>query len=67
MGIKLDIHEYCQECRDFTADVERPIRMVADDNTIIQTDTVVRCEYRGRCEAIRRFLEKQVKEGETHV
>ena len=60
--IRLDIQEYCQECRDFKSDVERPVRMVADNDVIIQTDTVVRCEYRGRCEAIRRFLERQVKE-----
>lgn len=65
--IRLDIHEYCQQCMDFKADVERPVKMFGDDKAVIQTDTVVRCEYRGRCEAIRRYLERQAKEGETHV
>lgn len=62
--IRIDIQEYCHECVDFKPDVERPVRMFGDDNAVIQTDTVVRCEYRGRCEAIRRYLEKKV--GESH-
>ena len=56
--IKLDIQEYCGQCMDFSPDVARPIKMHTTDNEIIQTDTVIRCEYRGRCEAIRRYLEK---------
>lgn len=57
--IRLDIQEYCQGCVDFCPDVERPIRMFGDNDHIIQTDTVVRCEYRGRCEAIKRYLDRQ--------
>lgn len=62
--IKLEVREYCHDCMDFEPDVTSPIRMFGDDDVIIQSDTVVRCEYRGRCEAIRRYLEKQV--GEEH-
>lgn len=59
--IRFDIKEYCQSCMDFEPDIERPVKMFAGDEVVIQTDTIVRCEYRGRCEAIRRYLEKSVK------
>lgn len=62
--IRVDIHEYCQKCLDFEADVERPVKMFSGEE-VIQTDTVIRCEYRGRCEAIRRYLEKNMKEKEA--
>lgn len=56
--IKLDIQPYCESCMDFQPDVERPVKMHSGDD-VIQTDTVVRCSNRGRCEAIRRYLERQ--------
>lgn len=59
--IKFDIQEYCQECMDFHPDVERPVKMHNGDD-VIQTDTIVRCENRGRCAAIKRYLDKQQKE-----
>lgn len=56
--IRLDVQEYCATCMDFHPDVERPVKMYSVYNEAIQTDTVIRCEYRGRCEAIRRYLER---------
>ena len=58
--IRVDVQEYCHECTGFEPDTERPIRMFSGDNCVVQTDTVIRCEYRGRCESIRRYLERSV-------
>lgn len=60
--IKLDIQDYCQECMDFSPDVDEPVRMFSGDDCVFQTNTVIRCEHRRRCEAIKRYLEKQAKE-----
>lgn len=43
---------------DFEPEVDRPIKMHNGDE-IIQTDTIVRCEHRRRCEAIKRYLDRQ--------
>ena len=60
--IKLEVEEYCHGCPDFTADVVSPTRMYADrDVSATYSDTRVRCEYRKRCEAIKRYLEQQAK------
>lgn len=66
MAIRIDVKEYCAECCDFEADVTKPERSTLYSEDFIgvkeifrQTDTIVRCKYRNRCEAIKRFLEKQ--------
>lgn len=63
MSIRLEIEDYCQNCLDFEADVTKPTRMYAKDEVIIGTygDTIVRCEYRNRCKAIKRYLEQKMK------
>ena len=66
--IKLDIQEYCQECLDFEPDVERPTREVlrsSEGDIVIQSDTMVRCKYRNRCKAIKRYLEKEAQHAEN--
>lgn len=63
--IELQVKDYCQACMDFEPDVEKPTRMYGTDGSVIQTSTIVRCEYRRRCEHIKRHLEKQVKENEN--
>lgn len=63
MAIRVDVRDYCAECCDFEADVMKPERstLILDGRKtmVMQTDTIVRCKYRNRCEAIKRFLEKQ--------
>lgn len=64
--IRLVVKEYCDACMDFSPDIERPIKMHSGDGEVIQTDTVIKCEHRGRCESIRRYLERQQeKAGES--
>lgn len=58
--IILDIQEYCHDCRDFEADVDKPERQTVGD-TVVQTDTIIRCERRNRCASIKRYLELQAK------
>lgn len=59
--IRINVEEYCHQCLDFEADVTKPVRSVNDDGKHVQTDTIVQCKYRKRCNGIRRFLEQQVK------
>lgn len=68
--IRLEVQEYCHNCLDFDADVVNPEKTI----TILHdyygepvehidiSDTIVRCKYRNRCEAIKRYLKK----GENH-
>ena len=66
MAIKLEVEEYCQECADFDADVSSPERMRNAKHEVVMSDTIVRCSYRNRCRAIKRYLEKQkAKETES--
>lgn len=69
--IKLEVQPYCEKCRSFEADVEQPkvdIMQGFDHGQrvpiehIVQSDTVVRCVNRRKCENIKRFLEQRVKE-----
>lgn len=62
--IRLDIQGYCDACRDFTPDVTNPYNLVGSDGTVIQSDTIVRCSYAKRCEAIKRYLLKRIDEKE---
>jgi hypothetical protein len=65
--IRIDVEDYCHDCLDFCSDVVKPTRdcVIAKDGSIarvFQTDTIIRCQYRGRCTGIRRYLERKVKE-----
>lgn len=64
MAIKLEVESYCESCLDFEADVTKPERttvwtIAPSTATTCQTDTIVKCKYAKRCEAIKRYLEKQ--------
>ena len=56
--IRINVEEYCHQCLDFEADVTKPVRTVNDNDEHIQTDTIVQCKYRKRCEAIKRYLQQ---------
>lgn len=60
--ICLEVQPYCSECCDFKPDVVSPIKIYAGDNDVMQSDTVVRCEYARRCEAIKRYLLRRIGE-----
>ena len=65
MAIRLDIQEYCADCFDFDPDVIKPERAIifgnGDETIVRHSDTIVRCTYAKRCEAIKRYL-SQLKE-----
>lgn len=66
--IKIDVEEYCQQCLDFTPDVAAPVKTYISDcigDRVVQSDTIVRCEYRKRCASIARYLEQHMKVGEA--
>lgn len=65
MAICLDIQPYCNECFDFEPDVVKPERAFTNNDVYMITNTIVRCEYRNRCSAIKRYLERgQKSEGD---
>ena len=62
--IRLDIQGYCDTCCDFKPDVVSPTKLYGSGGTIEQTDTIVRCSYAKRCEAIKRYLLKRISDKE---
>ena len=61
--IRLNVEEYCHQCLDFTPDVTDPERVFSGDGkTILQSDTIIQCGHRRRCEAIKKYLIRQAKE-----
>lgn len=70
--IRIDVEEYCHACMDFSPYVIKPTREVVynpmdfiPSGKIVQSDTIVQCEYRKRCEAIKKYLMRQTKEEEA--
>lgn len=64
--IRLDVQPYCDVCPDFTPDVKMPDKIYYSTPDGVQGyeqsgDTVVRCKYRRRCEAMVRYLQKQME------
>ena len=70
--IRVEVQPYCEKCRVFEADVEKPevtytrtydpMSLHGFKEITLQTDTVIRCVRRNQCENIKRFLERQEKE-----
>lgn len=63
--IQIDVRPYCESCCDFTPDVEHPTKLYADFEVYCQSDTIIRCKYRKRCENMVRYLQKQITKGEN--
>ena len=59
--IKLDIHEYCNDCDGF-----EPVFTPGDklyhgcDTEPIRTDGIVHCRYHKRCASIEKYLTKKL-------
>lgn len=64
--IRVEVREYCHDCFDFDPNITHPESfMLTDGTTIGQTDTIIRCRDRNKCENIRRYLEhnQAIKDG----
>lgn len=62
--IRLEVEDYCHSCLDFSPDVTKAERYYGDGEPLL-SDTIVKCEYRKRCNGIRRYLEKSMKDKES--
>lgn len=56
--IKLIVEEYCQECPEFTPDIEQTIARSWDDKGMILYTTVF-CKYAYRCRQMEKFFKKR--------
>lgn len=63
--IRVDVKDYCQWCLDFSPDVTKPVKYYGDGGEIVLGDTIIQCEHARRCEAIKRYLESQMKTEEA--
>ena len=59
--IRVEVEDYCQSCMDFSPDVTKPVRSLTETSNTVQTDTIIRCTHKKRCESIKRYLEQQMK------
>lgn len=58
--ITIDVDEYCHTCPDF-----EPSKIMLPywaDNVIINADTKVICKHKDRCQNLRAYLEKKIRE-----
>ena len=56
--IRVDVEDYCHECRDFIANVTMTTRNVERNEW---SDTIIQCEHRKRCAGLVRYLEHKLK------
>ena len=62
MSIRLLVEKYCQNCSEFEADVEKTNFFGSFDEI---HQTTILCKHRERCEEIKKYLKKEMKEKET--
>ncbi len=67
--IMLNIDNYCNNCNEFDADVEKDIVVLHNDdknlNQVCKCNTTITCKHRFRCQSIRGYLDSQ-KNGEKN-
>lgn len=66
--ITLDIDDYCNNCNEFDADVEKDIVVlnnIQKSNQTCKCNTTITCKHRFRCQNIRGYLNIQ-KNGEKN-
>lgn len=63
--IRLDVQDYCQKCSYFEPELEKPQQIYTERGCFELSDMFVKCQYRKRCESIKRYLELD-SEGENH-
>lgn len=59
--IRVNVEDYCQSCMEFSAEVTPPVRSFSENMAVKQTDTIIQCTHRSRCETIKRYLDRQLK------
>lgn len=59
--IRVVVEDYCQSCMEFSPDVTPPQRSLSESGAVKQTDTIIQCKHRKRCETIKRYLDQQMK------
>ena len=61
--IKLEIPDYCQDCKEFEPDVAKHSSIKDGFMTIPYeiTDTTITCKHQQRCETIKKYLEREMK------
>lgn len=59
--IRLNVESYCQNCPDFEANVEK---FNISSPFISKHQTIIKCEHAARCAEIKRYLEKEDKDGD---
>lgn len=57
--IRVDVQPYCDNCLGFEPSIERPQKYFADNQAVAQTDTIIHCKYKTRCEAMVQWLRRQ--------
>lgn len=70
--ITLKVEDYCHDCPDFEADVDKDTTVIRCNDPFSGSDlnakpisyikTTISCKYRYRCEAMKYYLEHQKKE-----
>ena len=66
--IALDIDDYCNNCNEFDADVEKDMVVLSNiqkSNQTCKCNTTITCKHRFRCQNIRGYLNIQ-KNGEKN-
>lgn len=56
--IRIDVEEYCHECRDFRADVTIMTRNAERNEW---SDTIIQCENKKKCAGLVRYLEHRIR------
>jgi hypothetical protein len=59
--IRINVEDYCQSCMEFSPDIAPPVRSFSENGAVKQTDTIIQCKHRKRCETITRYLVQQMK------
>lgn len=52
--IRLEVKDYCQNCPDFKADVNKTIFYIGANT---RSDTVIRCKNSVRCDVIKEYID----------
>ena len=59
--IRINVEDYCQSWMEFSPDITPPVRSFSENGAVKQTDTIIQCKHRKRCETITRYLVQQMK------
>ncbi len=63
--IELIVEDYCQECPEFSPDINRTITRSWDDKTMILSTTVF-CKYAYRCREMEKHFKKDKAEEDNN-